>query len=98
MFAVLADHLIAVELEIVRAPFVADRRKDFRVMQDWLGHANVQNKVRYTALRKAARPRRKATRSLAPRWPGARCQRRIKRVMASTQPRIGRGNTWSTFG
>ena len=23
-------------------------------MQDWLGHANVQNKVRYTALRKAA--------------------------------------------
>jgi len=30
--------------------FMADRREDVRVMQDWLGHANVQNTVRYTAL------------------------------------------------
>ena len=30
--------------------YMADRREDVRVMQDWLGHANVQNTVRYTAL------------------------------------------------
>jgi len=30
--------------------FLADCRGDVRVMQDWLGHANVQNTVRYTAL------------------------------------------------
>lgn len=29
---------------------MADRREDVRVMQDWLGHANVQNTVRYTAM------------------------------------------------
>ena len=30
--------------------YMADRREDVRVMQDWLGHANVQNTVRYTTL------------------------------------------------
>jgi site-specific recombinase XerD len=30
--------------------YIADRREDVRVMQDWLGHSNVQNTVRYTTL------------------------------------------------
>ena len=30
--------------------YMADRHEDVRVMQDWLGHANVQNTVRYTTL------------------------------------------------
>jgi len=30
--------------------YMADRSQDVRVMQDWLGHANVQNTVRSTAL------------------------------------------------
>ena len=30
--------------------YMADRREDVRVMQDWLGHANIQNTVRYTTL------------------------------------------------
>ena len=30
--------------------FMADRHEDVRVMQDWLGHANVQNTIRYTRL------------------------------------------------
>jgi integrase len=30
--------------------YMADRHEDLRIMQDWLGHANVQNTVRYTAL------------------------------------------------
>jgi type 1 fimbriae regulatory protein FimB/type 1 fimbriae regulatory protein FimE len=30
--------------------YMADRREDVRVMQDWLGRANVQNTVRYTTL------------------------------------------------
>jgi site-specific recombinase XerC len=29
--------------------FMADRHKDMRVMQDWLGHANVQNTVAFVA-------------------------------------------------
>jgi hypothetical protein len=31
--------------------YMADSREDVRVMQDWLGHANVQNTVRYSACR-----------------------------------------------
>jgi type 1 fimbriae regulatory protein FimB/type 1 fimbriae regulatory protein FimE len=30
--------------------YLADRRQDARAMQDWLGHKNIQNTVRYTAL------------------------------------------------
>jgi site-specific recombinase XerD len=30
--------------------FMADRHEDMRVMQDLLGHANVQNTIRYTKL------------------------------------------------
>ena len=30
--------------------YMADRHEDVRVVQDWLGHANVQNTVRYTTL------------------------------------------------
>jgi integrase len=30
--------------------YTADRREDVRVRQDWLGHVNVQNTVRYTTL------------------------------------------------
>jgi type 1 fimbriae regulatory protein FimB/type 1 fimbriae regulatory protein FimE len=30
--------------------YMAERHEDVRVMQDWLGHANVQNTVRYTTL------------------------------------------------
>jgi hypothetical protein len=30
--------------------YMADHREDMGVMQDWLGHANVQNTVRYTTL------------------------------------------------
>jgi len=30
--------------------YMADRSEDVRVMQDWLGHANVQNTVRYSQL------------------------------------------------
>lgn len=30
--------------------YMADRHEEVRVMQDWLGHANVQNTVRYTTL------------------------------------------------
>ena len=30
--------------------YMADRREDVRVMQDWLGHANIQNTGRYTTL------------------------------------------------
>ena len=30
--------------------YLAERRQDARAMQDWLGHKNIQNTVRYTAL------------------------------------------------
>jgi integrase len=30
--------------------FLADRKQDVRAMQDWLGHSNIQNTVRYTQL------------------------------------------------
>ena len=30
--------------------YLADRKQDVRAMQDWLGHKNIQNTVRYTAL------------------------------------------------
>jgi len=35
--------------------YMADRRENVRVMQDWLGHANAQNRVRYTTLGRGRR-------------------------------------------